>query len=123
MMTKAPKTAVLEAMRVLRYLQGTKHIGLCFKPCSNYSEVIAYTDANFSVKRSQTGAAKACGLRNNFRATGEFGPRICRACCSEPDELFSELPGPEIFSFGPLALARGKNVCVTNQKHVVLNNL
>merc|ERR1712112_409305 len=61
MMTKAPKAAVLEAMRVLRYLKGTKHFGLCFKPCSNFGEVIAYTDANFSVKRSQTGAAVKLG--------------------------------------------------------------
>ena len=62
MMTKAPKTAVLEATRVLRYLQGTKHIGLCFKPCPNYREVIAYTDANFSTKRSQTGAVVKLGI-------------------------------------------------------------
>ena len=61
MMTKAPKAAVLEAMRVLRYLKGTKDTGLEFKPCSNFGEVIAYTDANFSVKRSQTGAAVKLG--------------------------------------------------------------
>merc|ERR1711895_181404 len=53
-------------MRVLRYLQGTKHIGLCFKPCSNYHGVIAYTDANFSTKRSQTGAVIKLG--NNLVA-------------------------------------------------------
>merc|ERR1711867_121277 len=57
MMTKAPKAAVREAMSVLRYLKGTKDVGLVFKPCPNFGEVIAYTDANFSVKRSQTGAA------------------------------------------------------------------
>merc|ERR1712175_12075 len=61
MMAKAPKAAVLEAMRVLRYLKGTKDVGLNFKPCSNSGEVIAYTDANFSVKRSQTGAAVKLG--------------------------------------------------------------
>ena len=61
MMTKAPKAAVQEAIRVLRYLQGTKHIGLCFKPCSNFREVIAYTDANFATKRSQTGAVIKLG--------------------------------------------------------------
>merc|ERR1712175_29366 len=61
MMTKAPKAAVLEAMTVLRYLRGTKDVGLDFKPCSNFGEVIAYTDANFSVKRSQTGAAVKLG--------------------------------------------------------------
>ena len=55
MMTKAPKTAVQEAIRVLRYLQGTKHYVLSFKPCTNPGEVIAYTDANYAPTRSQTG--------------------------------------------------------------------
>ena len=62
MMTKAPKTALMEGMRVLRYLNGTKHVGLQFKPCNNYQEVIAYTDANFSTKRSQTGAVVKLGV-------------------------------------------------------------
>ena len=61
MMTKAPKAAVREAMSVLRYLKGTKDVGLVFKSCQNSGEVIAYTDANFSVKRSQTGAAVKLG--------------------------------------------------------------
>merc|ERR1711973_37264 len=61
MMTKAPKTAVREAMSVLRYLKGTKDVGLVFRQCANSGEVIAYTDANFSVKRSQTGAAVKLG--------------------------------------------------------------
>ena len=52
----------MEGMRVLRYLNGTKHIRLCFKPCTNYQEVIAYTDANFSTKRSQTGAVVKLGI-------------------------------------------------------------
>merc|ERR1712240_828448 len=43
------------------YLKGTKDVGLIFKPCSNSGEVIAYTDANFSGKRSQTGAAVKLG--------------------------------------------------------------
>ena len=60
-MTKAPKTAVLEAIRVFRYLQGTKHYGLCFKPCLNSREVIAYTDANHAVNRSQSGAVIELG--------------------------------------------------------------
>ena len=30
MMTKAPKIALMEGMGVLRYLQGTKHVGLRF---------------------------------------------------------------------------------------------
>ena len=61
MMTKAPRAAVQEALRVLRYLQGTKHYGLSFKKCSDSSEVIAYTDANFSAKRSQSGALVKLG--------------------------------------------------------------
>ena len=32
------------------------------KPCTNYQEVIAYTDANFSTKRSQTGAVVKLGI-------------------------------------------------------------
>ena len=46
MMTKAPKAAVQEAIRLLRYLQGTKHYALSFKSCPNPGNVIAYTDAN-----------------------------------------------------------------------------
>ena len=52
----------LEGMRVLRYLNGTKHFGLQFKSCKNSGEVVAYTDANFSVKRSQTGAVIKLGI-------------------------------------------------------------
>merc|ERR1711989_15860 len=62
MATMAPKRAFLEGMRVLRYLNGTKHIGLQFKVCKNSDEVIAYTDANFSMKRSQTGAVIKLGV-------------------------------------------------------------
>ena len=61
MMTKAPKAAVLEAIRVLRYLQGTKHYALCFKSCSNSRDVIAYTDANHATNRSQSGAVIKLG--------------------------------------------------------------
>ena len=42
---------------MLRYLQGTKNLGLQFKACNDFQRVIGYTDANFSAKRSQTGAA------------------------------------------------------------------
>ena len=62
MATKAPKRAFLEGMRVLRYLNGTKHYGLHFKACRNSDEVIAYTDANFSIERSQTGAVIKLGV-------------------------------------------------------------
>ena len=61
MVTKAPKTALMEGVRVLRYLNGTKHVGLQFRPCNNHQEVIAYTDANFSTKRSQTGVVVKLG--------------------------------------------------------------
>ena len=56
MATKAPKTALMEGIRVLKYLQGTKDVGLHFGPCQGGDEVIAYTDANFSANRSQTGS-------------------------------------------------------------------
>ena len=62
MATKAPKRAFLEGMRVLRYLSGTKDLGLQFKPCRNHQEVIAFIDANFSAKRSQTGAVVKLGI-------------------------------------------------------------
>ena len=61
MMLKAPKTAVIEAIRVLRYLQGTKHYGLAFKSCRNCMDVIAYTDANHATNRSQSGAVIKLG--------------------------------------------------------------
>ena len=38
MATKAPKAALLEGFRVLRYLQGTKEVGLHFKACDGYEE-------------------------------------------------------------------------------------
>ena len=62
MATKAPKSAFLEGMRVLRCLSGTKNLGLQFEACKNSEEVVAYTDANFSVKRSQTGAVIKLGI-------------------------------------------------------------
>ena len=52
----------MEGVRVLRYLSGTKDLGLQFKPCSNHQNVVAFTDANFSAKRSQTGAVVKLGL-------------------------------------------------------------
>ena len=38
--------------------------------------------------------AKACRLRDSFRATGVFGPRICRVVCSAQGDLVSELSDP-----------------------------
>ena len=35
MATKAPKTAIAEGIRVLRYLQGTKALGLTFQKCDD----------------------------------------------------------------------------------------
>ena len=61
MATKAPKTALAEGMRVLRYLSGTRTVGLQFTKCKDCQDVIAYTDANFAVERSQTGAVVKFG--------------------------------------------------------------
>ena len=38
--------------------------------------------------------AKACRLRDSFRATGVFGPRICRVVCPAQGDLVSELSDP-----------------------------
>ena len=54
--------------------------------------------------------AKACGASDSFPVTGEFGPRICRVICPSSGELLSGLSEPG--TFGPLSLARRKNVCV-----------
>ena len=62
MATKAPKRTFQECMRLLRYPNGTKDLGLQFRACRNYQSVIAFTDANFSSKRSQTGAIVKLGL-------------------------------------------------------------
>ena len=51
MATKAPQRAVIEGLRVFRYLQGTKSVGLRFKACKNDGDIKAYTDANLGVKR------------------------------------------------------------------------
>ena len=61
MMPKAPNTTLIEGILVLRYLLGTQDVGLQFRRCSNHQEVITYTDANFSVKRSQTGVVVKLG--------------------------------------------------------------
>ena len=61
MATKAPQIAVVEGLRVLRYLQGTKSLGLKFQKCDNSSDIIAYTDANFSAMRSQSGSVIKLG--------------------------------------------------------------
>jgi len=61
MATEAPIAAIKEGQRVLRYLQGTKNLGLQFKACNDFQQVIGYTFANFSAKRSQTGAVIKLG--------------------------------------------------------------
>ena len=61
MMTKSPNMALIEGIKVLRYLKGTKDVGLQFRRCNNQQEAITYTDANFSVKRSQTGVVVKLG--------------------------------------------------------------
>ena len=45
----------------MRYLQGTKSVGLRFRSCDNDADIIAYTDANFGVKRSQSGSVIKLG--------------------------------------------------------------
>ena len=60
--TKAPKRVAVEGFRLLRYLQGTKTIGLHFRKCINHDEVIAYADANFAIERSQSGSVVQLGL-------------------------------------------------------------
>ena len=62
MATKAPQRAVLEGLRVLRYLQGTRSVGLRFQACENNGDLIAYTDANFGATRSQSGTVIKLGL-------------------------------------------------------------
>ena len=62
MATKAPQRAVLEGLRVLRYLQGTRSLGLRFQACENNGDLIAYTDANFGATRSQAGTVIKLGL-------------------------------------------------------------
>ena len=42
MSTKAPTRALEEGLRVLRYLQGTKDIGLHYKACQGHEKVTAY---------------------------------------------------------------------------------
>ena len=59
--TKAPQRAVIEGLRVLRYLQGTRSLGLRFHDCENSGDIIAFTDANFGVKRSQSGTVIKLG--------------------------------------------------------------
>ena len=61
MATKAPKRAMLEGMKPLRFSQGTKSLGLSFKGCKNHTDVVVYKDANYAVKRSQTGSVVKLG--------------------------------------------------------------
>ena len=62
MATKAPKRAIVEGRRVLRYLKGTINFRLIYRACKKYGpNVIAYTDANHAIKRSQTGSVIEMG--------------------------------------------------------------
>ena len=62
MATKPPRRAMIEGLRVLRYLQSTKSLGLRFRACADHENVIAYTDANFSIGRSQSGSVIQLGV-------------------------------------------------------------
>ena len=53
MATKAPTQALIEGLRVLRYLQGTKDVGLHYKACQDHDKVRAYGDANFGIGHRQ----------------------------------------------------------------------
>ena len=56
MATTNPEKAILDARRVLRYLSGTMDVGLVYrKTKSGEIDVTAFGDANFSVRRSQSG--------------------------------------------------------------------
>merc|ERR1711989_27259 len=59
--------------------------------------------------------AKASGLRDSFRATDVFGPRICRVICSELGDLVSEPSDP--VTVVPLSTPRKKK-CVRKRKCV-----
>ena len=61
MATKAPTQALIKGLRVLRYLQGTKDVGLHCKACQDHDKVRAYGDANFGTERSQTGSVIKLG--------------------------------------------------------------
>ena len=52
--TKNPILALEEGKRVLIYLFGTETIGLVFKKSQDLN-VVAYGDANYDIKRSQSG--------------------------------------------------------------------
>ena len=100
MATKAPQRAVIEGIRVLRYLQGTKSLGLCFRACENNGDMIAYTDANFGVKRSQSGTVIKLGSNTvawrsakqpkSVLNTAESEVHAC-ACTSNIAEYVKEL--------------------------------
>ena len=60
MATKAPKQALVEAKRVMRYLSGTPASGLVFRKNQDHA-VCAFGDASFAIKRSQSGTVVKFG--------------------------------------------------------------
>ena len=67
---RAPKKALAEGKRVLRYLNGTSNCALRYQQ-TEVNEISAYGDANFAVKISQSGTVvmlgkvRLCGDRQN----------------------------------------------------------
>ena len=60
MATTAPKRALLQGKRVLRYLKRTEDVGIWFKP-TEVENVTAFGDASFAIKKSQMGTVVKLG--------------------------------------------------------------
>ena len=71
--TKGPKPVLIEDSEVLRYLCGTRDVGLHYQICQGYEKFKAYGDANFGMERSQTVSVIILGLKNsNWRLTKQL---------------------------------------------------
>ena len=65
--------------------------------------------------------AHACGTKDSFPSTGDFGPRVCRVLCPSPGRVVSEPSGPG--AFGPLSLARRRKRLCRQSKACYFNRL
>ena len=68
---------MIGGLRVMRYLQGTESFGLRLRACADHENVIAYTDANFGIGRSQSGSVIKLGVnvvtwRSSKQPTGSL---------------------------------------------------
>ena len=68
---------MIEGIRVLRYLKGTKSMALCFRACENNGDLIAYTDANFGVERSQSGTVIKLGTNTVAWRSAKQPKSVC----------------------------------------------